>query len=52
MDAVALEEVNDITTATGADDDQLADLIKTLTRQEAEALWQTVMQLKPALADL
>jgi hypothetical protein len=46
-----LEESKEIT-ASHSEDDRLAELIKNLSRQEAEALWLTLMQLNPRLADL
>ena len=41
------EEITDIT-----EDDILADVIKSLTPQQADELWQTLVQLNPRLADL
>jgi hypothetical protein len=46
-----LEKRKDIT-ASHSEDDRLAELIKNLSRQEAEGLWLTFMQLNPRLADL
>jgi hypothetical protein len=34
------------------EDDSLADLIKTITPEEASALWHTYVRLHPRLADL
>jgi hypothetical protein len=50
MYAVALEKPEQITAIS--EDDDLADLIKTITPEEAKALWVTLIQLNPKLADL
>ena len=49
MYAVELEEAEMVAIA---EDDSLADVIKNLTSQQAEALWVTLLQLNPQLADL
>jgi hypothetical protein len=41
------EETTDIT-----EDDVLADVIKSLTQQQAEELWRTMVALNPRLAEL
>ena len=49
MNAVTL----DPTTNPSADeDDSMADVIKSLTPNEAKALWAALVQLNPKLADL
>ena len=49
MNAVTL----DPTANPGAhEDDSMADVIKSLTPNEANALWATLIQLNPKLADL
>lgn len=41
------EEITDIT-----EDDVLADAIKSLTPEQAEELWRTLVALNPRLAEL
>jgi hypothetical protein len=49
MYAVALETPEQI---RAIEDDELADLIKAITPEEAKALWGALKQLNPKLADL
>jgi hypothetical protein len=46
--AIALEPVENIRRDL---DDQLADFIRSLTREEAETLWRIAVQKNPRLAD-
>ncbi len=49
MNAVTLDPTEDL---SAHEDDSMADVIKSLTLPEAQALWATLMQLNPRLADL
>jgi hypothetical protein len=50
MYKVAVERAEKITAISN--DDSLADVIKSLSRQQAEVLWARLVQCNPQLADL